>query len=161
LLEALQNLPRWPDKVRIMQENWIGKSQGLQFKFDIEGSDKKLEVFTTRHDTIFGVSFAVIAPDHPLAKEFCADKPGYAEFLKQCSAAGTSEAAIEQAEKIGFDTGKKIINPLDPSKKIPLWLANYVLMDYGTGAVMGVPGHDQRDYEFATKYKLPIPLVIR
>lgn len=160
LLECVEKLENWPEKVRIMQSNWIGKSRGVNFKLQIENHETPLEVYTTRPDTIFGVSFAVMAPDHPLSEKLAGDKPGFKEFIAQCQAQGTSEAAIEQAEKIGFDTGYKIINPFDTSIKIPLYIANYVLMDYGTGAVMGVPAHDQRDYEFATKYKLPIPLVI-
>ncbi len=160
LLAGLDHLPGWPEKVRIMQENWIGKSKGVNFHLKIDGSDETLEVYTTRPDTIFGVSFAVMAPDHPLSKKLGCDKDGFDDFIQQCQSTGTSEAAIEQAEKIGFDTGYQIINPFDPSIKMPLYIANYVLMDYGTGAVMGVPGHDQRDYEFATKYDLDIPLVI-
>jgi leucyl-tRNA synthetase len=160
LLSDLDTLDRWPEKVRIMQENWIGKSQGARFHLDIQGTDKTLEVYTTRPDTIFGVSFAVLAPDHPLSKELAGDKDGYDEFIQECQATGTSEAAIEQADKIGFDTGYRVVNPFDPSITIPLYIGNYVLMDYGTGAIMGVPAHDQRDYEFATKYNFDIPVVI-
>jgi len=160
LLDELDNLPGWPEKVRTMQANWIGKSKGVNFALKIDGTDDELPVYTTRPDTIFGVSFAVMAPDHPLSKKLASDKPGFDEFITECAAGGTSEAAIEQAEKIGFDTGHKVINPFDPDIKIPLYIGNYVLMDYGTGAVMGVPGHDQRDYEFANKYGLDIPLVI-
>ncbi|HEY8962974.1 MAG TPA: leucine--tRNA ligase [Alphaproteobacteria bacterium] len=160
LLEGLKTLDRWPEKVRIMQENWIGKSQGLQFTFDIVGRDEKLDVFTTRPDTLYGSSFAAIAPDHPLSKTLGADKPGYADFIKQCQAGGTSEAAIEQAEKIGFDTGAKVQHPFDPSIQLPIYIANFILMDYGTGGIFGCPGHDQRDHDFATKYKLPIYQVV-
>ena len=159
LLESLKDLPRWPEKVRIMQENWIGKSRGLQFKWDIVGSKEKIEVFTTRPDTLFGASFVALAPDHPMIAKLCGDKPEFKNFLKQCQAAGTSEAAIEQAEKIGFDTGFKATHPL-LGRNVPIYIANFILMDYGTGAIFGVPAHDQRDFEFATKYKLPILPVV-
>ncbi len=160
LLDALKTLDRWPEKVRIMQENWIGKSQGLQLTWKVSGTADSIDVFTTRPDTLFGASFLAIAPDHPLAKKLAGDKPGFAEFIKQCQAAGTSEAAIEQAEKIGFDTGFKVEHPLDPAWLVPVYVANFVLMDYGTGAVFGCPAHDQRDWDFATKYKLPIKQVV-
>lgn len=160
LLEALKELPRWPEKVRIMQENWIGKSQGLQFKWNIEGRDQEIEVFTTRPDTLFGASFLALAPDHPLSKELAGDKDGFDDFLKECQSVGTSEEAIAQAEKIGFDTGYKATNPLLPDQEFPIYIANFILMDYGTGAIFGVPGHDQRDWDFAKKYDLPIKEVI-
>jgi leucyl-tRNA synthetase len=161
LIEGLKGLERWPDKVRLMQENWIGKSQGLQFTFDLDGSADTLDVFTTRPDTLFGASFVGIAPDHPLAKKLAADKPGFAEFIQACQANGTSEAAIEQAEKIGFNTGHFVVHPFDASIKLPIYVANFILMDYGTGAIFGCPAHDQRDFDFATKYKLPILSVIK
>jgi leucyl-tRNA synthetase len=160
LLGAIKTLDRWPDKVRLMQENWIGKSQGLQFTFDFVGSPDKLDVFTTRPDTLYGASFAAIAPDHPLSKKLAGDKPGYAEFIKQCQAAGTSEAAIEQAEKIGFNTGAFVQHPFKPDVKLPVYIANFILMDYGTGAIFGCPAHDQRDWDFAKKYNLPIIQVV-
>ena len=160
LLEALQELPRWPEKVRIMQENWIGKSKGLQFKWDIVGSDDQIEVFTTRPDTLFGSSFLALAPDHPMAKKLCEGKDGFEEFLQACQSVGTSEEAIAQAEKIGFDTGYKATNPMLPDQEFPIYVANFILMDYGTGAIFGVPGHDQRDWDFAKKYNLPILEVI-
>ncbi|HBR69325.1 MAG TPA: leucine--tRNA ligase [Rhodospirillaceae bacterium] len=160
LLECVKKLDGWPEKVRIMQENWIGKSQGVRFSFALEDASEKIEVYTTRHDTIFGVSFIVLAADHPVAQKLCKGKPGFEDFVRKCQATGTSEEAIEKAEKLGFDTGFKAINPLRPKSKIPVLVANYVLMDYGTGAVMGVPGHDQRDFEFAAKYKLPVLPVI-
>ncbi len=160
LIDALKTLDRWPEKVRLMQENWIGKSQGLQFKFDIVGDGGQLEVFTTRPDTLFGASFVAIAPDHPLVKTLAEGKPGYAEFIAKCLAGGTSEAAIEQAEKIGFDTGHFVSHPFDAEWKLPIYIANFVLMEYGTGAIFGCPAHDQRDHEFATKYKLPIKAVV-
>ncbi len=160
LLSSLDRLDKWPEKVRTMQSNWIGKSVGLQFKWDIIGSDGQVEVYTTRPDTLFGASFIALAPDHPMAKTLADGKDGYDEFIASCQAQGTSEAAIEQAEKIGFDTGFKATHPL-LGHEIPIYIANFILMDYGTGAVFGVPAHDQRDFEFATKYDLPImPVVI-
>ena len=161
LLEALQDLPRWPDKVRIMQENWIGKSQGLQFKWDIKGSDEQLEVFTTRPDTLFGASFLALAPDHPMAKKLAGDKDGFDDFVQKCQSIGTSEEAIAQAEKLGFDTGYKATHPLLPDQEFPIYIANFILMDYGTGAIFGVPAHDQRDWDFAKKYNLEIKYVIK
>lgn len=160
LLEAIKTLDRWPEKVRIMQENWIGKSQGVEFSFDVDGTKDRIPVYTTRHDTIFGVSFLVLAVDHPLAEKLVGQQEAFKDFVQQCQSTGTSEEAIEKAEKIGFDTGYKAIHPLNPDIKIPILIANYVLMGYGTGAVMGVPAHDQRDFEFATKYSLAIPPVI-
>ena len=159
LLESVKKLDRWPEKVRIMQENWIGKSTGLQFKWQIVNSKDEIEVFTTRPDTLFGASFLALAPDHPMAQKLCSDKPEFKKFIQQCQAAGTSEAAIEQAEKIGFDTGYKATHPL-LGREVPVYIANFILMDYGTGAIFGVPAHDQRDFDFATKYKLPILPVI-
>ncbi|MBI1300561.1 MAG: leucine--tRNA ligase [Alphaproteobacteria bacterium] len=160
LLECLENLPRWPEKVRIMQENWIGKSVGLKFKWDIVGQDGKIEVYTTRPDTLFGASFVALAPDHPMTEKLCAGKDGFEAFIKDCQAQGTSEAAIEQAEKIGFDTGLKATHPL-LGREVPIYIANFILMDYGTGAIFGVPAHDQRDHDFATKYNLEIlPVVL-
>ncbi|MGZ9108865.1 MAG: leucine--tRNA ligase [Micavibrio sp.] len=160
LLNGLGTLDRWPDKVRLMQENWIGKSRGLQFRFDLKDSAEKIDVFTTRPDTLFGAAFVAIAPDHPLAKTLAGGKPGFDDFIRKCQAAGTSEAAIEQAEKIGFDTGVRAVHPFDSSIELPVYLANFVLMDYGTGAIFGCPAHDQRDFEFATKYNLPIKQVV-
>lgn len=160
LLDAIQTLDRWPDKVRLMQTNWIGKSQGLQLTFTVNNTDKSFDIFTTRPDTIFGASFIGLAPDHPLALELCAGKEGFAEFQKQCSAGGTSEADIEQAEKIGFDTGYTVNHPFIAGTTLPVYVANFILMDYGTGAIYGVPAHDQRDWDFATKYNLPITQVV-
>ncbi len=159
LLSELDNLQGWPEKVRTMQENWIGKSQGLQFTWDITGRDEKIEVYTTRPDTFFGASFVALAPDHPLSKTLGGDKPGFEAFIKDCAAGGTSEAAIEQAEKLGFDTGHTATHPL-LGYDVPIYIANFILMDYGTGAIFGVPAHDQRDYDFAKKYNLPITQVI-
>ncbi|MEZ5886919.1 MAG: leucine--tRNA ligase [Paracoccaceae bacterium] len=161
LLEALDGLTNWPEKVRLMQANWIGKSRGLQFAFDTVGAPEgfeKLEVYTTRPDTLMGASFAAISPDHPLAKALEGD-PKVAAFVAEARRGGTSAEEIETAEKIGFDTGIKVKHPLDPSWELPVWIANFILMDYGTGAIFGCPAHDQRDFEFATKYALPIKSV--
>ena len=160
LLEAIKTLDRWPEKVRTMQHNWIGKSQGLQFKWDIVDSNDQIEVFTTRPDTIFGASFIGLAPDHPLAVRLCEGKDGWDAFKKKCAEGGTSEVAIEQAEKLGFDTGYTVKHPFIEGKSLPVYVANFILMDYGTGAIFGVPAHDQRDWDFATKYNLPITQVV-
>ena len=161
LLNALDGLTNWPEKVRLMQANWIGRSRGLQFAFDTvdapEGFEK-LEVYTTRPDTLMGASFAAISPDHPLAKVLEAD-PRVARFIAECRRGGTSAEEIETAEKIGFDTGVRVRHPLDPNWELPVWIANFILMDYGTGAIFGCPAHDQRDFDFATKYGLPIRAV--
>ena len=159
LLEAIKGLDRWPDKVRIMQENWIGKSQGMYADFPINGTDDVLKIYTTRPDTIFGTAFFAMAADHPLAKKLAGDKEGFDDFIQACQAVGTSEEAIEKAEKLGFDTGYTITNPLTGNEH-PLYIANFILMDYGTGAIFGVPAHDTRDHDFAIKYKLPITQVI-
>ena len=161
LLSDLQTLDRWPEKVRTMQENWIGKSQGLRLDMEIKGHDEPLTIFTTRPDTIFGASFCAIAPDHPLAKTLAGDKEGFDDFIKTCNAGGTSEEAIAQAEKVGFDTGYTVKHPFIEGAELPLYVANFILMDYGTGTIYGVPAHDQRDFDFATKYKLPITQVIK
>ena len=161
LLAALDGLTNWPEKVRLMQANWIGKSRGLQFAFDTVGAPdgfEKLEVYTTRPDTLMGASFAAISPDHPLAKALETD-PRVAAFVAECRKGGTSAEEIETAEKIGHDTGIRVRHPLDPSWELPVWIANFILMDYGTGAIFGCPAHDQRDFDFATKYRLPIKSV--
>ncbi len=159
LLSALDGLTNWPEKVRLMQANWIGKSQGLQFSFDTvnapEGFDK-IEVYTTRPDTLHGASFAAISVDHPLAKHLEATDPKVAAFAAECRKGGTTAEEIETAEKIGIDTGLRVRHPLDASIELPVWIANFVLMDYGTGAIFGCPAHDIRDFEFATKYGLNI-----
>ena len=160
LVEGLKGLEKWPEKVRVMQENWIGKSKGLQFKWPITGLDEDIEVFTTRPDTLFGASFLALASDHPLAEKLVANKDGFDDFLSQCQALGTSEEAIAQAEKLGFDTGYTATHPLLPGKEFPIYIANFVLMDYGTGAIFGVPAHDQRDLDFARKYNLAVTPVI-
>ncbi|MDW3224030.1 MAG: leucine--tRNA ligase [Paracoccaceae bacterium] len=159
LLDALDTLEHWPAKVRLMQENWIGKSRGLQFAFSTidgpEGHDR-IEVYTTRPDTLLGASFVGISPDHPLAKLLERDNPEVAAFCAECRKGGTTEEAIETAEKLGYDTGIKVRHPFDTAHELPVYIANFILMDYGTGAIFGCPGHDQRDFEFATKYELPI-----
>ncbi|EEW26636.1 leucine--tRNA ligase [Rhodobacter ferrooxidans] len=162
LLAALDGLTHWPEKVRLMQANWIGKSRGLQFAFETVGAPAgfaALEVYTTRPDTLLGASFAAISPDHPLAKALEAGNPGLAAFVAECRRGGTTEAALETAEKMGFDTGIRVKHPLDPARELPVYIANFILMDYGTGAIFGCPAHDQRDFDFATKYALPIPPV--
>jgi leucyl-tRNA synthetase len=165
LLEALKTLPRWPDKVKLMQENWIGKSQGLRLNFPFAGApvagfEDGVSVYTTRPDTLFGASFVALAPDHPLTAKLAADNPALAAFIEDCRKGGTSEAAIETAEKLGFDTGLEVKHPFDPDWKLPVWVANFILMDYGTGAIFGCPAHDQRDIDFARKYGLPVKPVV-
>ncbi len=158
LLEGVQGLEHWPQKVRLMQENWIGKSQGLEFAFDLSNGEK-LPVYTTRPDTIFGASFVAVAADHPIAQGVAADSAEARDFIALCKKGGTTAAELETAEKLGFDTGITAKHPFT-GEPLPLFIANFVLMDYGTGAIMAVPGHDQRDFEFATKYGLPIPRVV-
>ncbi|MDP1668907.1 leucine--tRNA ligase [Phaeovulum sp.] len=162
LLAALDGLTHWPEKVRVMQANWIGQSRGLQFAFETVGAPEgfgRLEVYTTRPDTLMGASFAAISPDHPLAQALEARDPAVAAFVAECRRIGTSEEALEKAEKRGLDTGIKVRHPLDPAWELPVYIANFILMDYGTGAIFGCPAHDARDFEFATKYGLPIPAV--
>ena len=152
LLEGLKHLDDWPEKVRVMQENWIGKSHGLQFGFrlaDPVGPIGQVEVFTTRPDTLFGASFVALAADHPLSRAAAETDSKAAAFIAECKAGGTSAAEIETAEKKGFKTAIEVVHPLDPQWRLPVYIANFVLMDYGTGAIFGVPGHDQRDFEFA------------
>ncbi|MES2699311.1 MAG: leucine--tRNA ligase [Pseudomonadota bacterium] len=158
LLDGLATLDTWPEKVRLMQENWIGKSQGLQFAFDLSNGEA-LEVYTTRPDTIFGASFVAVAPDHPIAQGVAAINCDAAKFIDLCKQGGTTAAELETAEKLGFDTGIGAKHPFTGAY-LPVYIANFVLMEYGTGAVMGVPGHDQRDFDFASKYGLPITRVI-
>lgn len=160
LLEGVRGLEHWPDKVKLMQENWIGKSEGLRFRFKLEKGLDSVEVFTTRPDTIFGSSFVAIAADHPIAQALAADNEEVQAFVERCKQGGTTAAELETQEKLGFDTGLRAVHPFDPEWKLPVYIANFVLMDYGTGAVFGVPAHDQRDFEFATKYKLPIRRVV-
>ena len=165
LLDGLATLDRWPDKVRLMQENWIGKSQGLRLTFAFsppapEALGDGLSVYTTRPDTLYGASFLAIAPDHPMAERLAADSPAVADFIALCRQGGTSAADIESAEKLGFDTGVLVTHPFDSHKQLPVWIANFVLMDYGTGAIFGCPAHDQRDLDFARKYDLPVTPVV-
>jgi leucyl-tRNA synthetase len=162
LLEGLSTLDRWPERVRLMQENWIGYSQGAEVVFPLASSVAGLEsvtVYTTRPDTLFGMSFLAIAPEHPLAKAVAEQNAGAAAFIAECASQGTSEAAIETAEKRGFATGLEVVNPFTGTK-YPVWIANFVLMDYGTGAIFGCPCGDQRDLDFARKYSLPVPVVV-
>ncbi|AUR09397.1 leucine--tRNA ligase [Phaeobacter inhibens] len=156
LLTALDTLENWPAKVRLMQENWIGKSRGLQFSFTRTDVGDPIEVYTTRPDTLNGASFVGISPDHPIAKALEAESAEVAAFVAECRKGGTTEEAIETAEKLGYDTGIRVKHPLNPDWELPVWIANFILMDYGTGAIFACPAHDQRDYEFATKYDLPI-----
>jgi leucyl-tRNA synthetase len=165
LLCALEGLERWPEKVRLMQHNWIGRSEGARIRYAIRGREDldgdSLEVFTTRPDTLFGMSFCALSPHHPLAARLAEDDPALAAFIAECDRLGTSEEAIETAEKQGYDTGLSVDHPLLPGKRFPIYVANFVLMDYGTGAIFGCPGHDQRDLEFARKYALEvIPVVL-
>jgi leucyl-tRNA synthetase len=158
LIAGLGDLKDWPDKVRLMQENWIGRSQGLQFRFALSNGES-VEVFSTRPDTIFGASFVAVAADHPIAQGL-ADRPEVAAFIERCKQGGTTAAELETQEKLGFDTGLTAAHPLDPDWQLPVYIANFVLMDYGTGAVFGVPAHDQRDLDFARKYDLPVRRVV-
>ncbi|MDB5702717.1 MAG: leucine--tRNA ligase, partial [Sphingomonadales bacterium] len=160
LLEGLDTLDLWPDKVRLMQENWIGKSQGLRASFALSDGSDNIDVFSTRPDTIFGASFVAIAAEHPLAVKLAENRYALQQFIEECRRGGTTAAEIETAEKMGFDTGLTVVHPLDLDQKLPVFVANFVLMDYGTGAVMGVPAHDQRDLDFARKYDLPVRRVI-
>ena len=166
LLGALSSLDRWPEKVRLMQANWIGRSEGLRIAFDLvsaadSGMPGKLEVYTTRPDTIFGASFCAISPEHPLAADLAANDPVLAGFIAECSRLGTSEAAIEQAEKRGHDTGLRVKHPFVDGRTLPVYVANFILMEYGTGAIFGCPAHDQRDLDFARKYGLDVlPVVV-
>ena len=159
LLEALDTLDNWPAKVKLMQANWIGKSRGLQFAFSAieapEGFDR-IEVYTTRPDTLLGASFVGISPDHPLAKQLEKDNPDVAAFCAECRKGGTTEEELETGEKMGFDTGIKVRHPFDTAWELPVYIANFILMDYGTGAIFGCPAHDQRDLDFARKYDLPV-----
>ncbi len=159
LLDALEGLTNWPEKVRLMQRNWIGKSRGLQFAFDVVAAPagfERLEVYTTRPDTLMGASFAAISPDHPLARALGSTVPGLADFCDECRRMGTSEEELGTAEKRGFDTGLRVRHPFDPGWTLPVWVANFILMEYGTGAIFGCPAHDQRDLDFVRKYGLPV-----
>ncbi len=163
LLTGLETLERWPDKVRLMQANWIGKSLGLKMTFPFAGDPapgEGIEVYTTRPDTLFGASFIAIAADHPLAAACAAGNPALAQFVKSLNRGGVSQADIDTAEKLGFDTGLTVAHPFKPGATLPVWVANFVLMDYGTGAIFGCPAHDQRDLDFARKYDLPVREVV-
>ena len=159
LLRGLDTLPGWPDAVKTMQRNWIGRSEGLEIQFKVDGEDEPLAIFTTRPDTLMGVTYLAVAAEHPLALKAAQTRPLVAAFIDECRHGGTAQADIETAEKKGIDTGLTAIHPVT-GEKLPVWIANFVLMGYGTGAVMAVPGHDQRDWEFATKYDLLIKMVI-
>ncbi len=149
----------WPESVKIMQRNWIGRSEGVEVDFTIEGSDDSLSIYTTRPDTLMGVSYMAVAAEHPLAVQAAERSPELAAFLRECQQSAVSEAAMEAMEKRGMPLGINVIHPLT-GEPVPVWVANFVLMTYGTGAVMSVPGHDQRDWEFARRYDLPVPQVI-
>jgi len=160
LLRALDGLDGWPERVRTMQANWIGRSEGLEIDFPVEDRDEHLTVFTTRPDTLYGVTYMAIAPEHPLALAAAAGNLELRVFIDECRHQGVTEAALETAEKRGMPTGLHAIHPLT-GQRVPIWVANFVLMGYGTGAVMSVPAHDQRDWEFARRYGLPVHEVIR
>jgi leucyl-tRNA synthetase len=159
LLADLDQLDGWPDKVRIMQRNWIGRSEGVEVVFTLAGSYEPIKVFTTRPDTLLGVTYVAVAPEHPLAQRAGEQYPNIASFIKECLSVGTAEAVVETMEKKGMDTGYKAVHPIS-GEQVPVFIANFVLMGYGEGAVMSVPAHDQRDWEFARKYGLPIRQVI-
>ena len=159
LLEALDGLERWPEKVRLMQKNWIGRSEGLLVRFALDdkttpNGESELEIFTTRSDTLFGARFMALSPDHPLAQAAAKKNPALAAFIAECKRHGTAQEIIDKAEKFGFDTGMKAIHPFDPNWKLPVYVANFILMEYGTGAIFGCPAHDQRDLDFVNKYGL-------
>ena len=165
LLEGLNTLDRWPEKVRLMQENWIGRSQGLRFRFLFSsaaphGFEDGLDCYTTRPDTLFGAAFVGISPGHPLAERIAAADPKAAAFIADCARGGTSEADIEAAPKLGYDTGLEVDHPFVEGARLRVWIANFILMDYGTGAIFGCPAHDQRDLDFARKYALPVRPVV-
>jgi len=160
LLTAIDGLERWPDKVRLMQRNWIGRSQGASIRFRFADSEETVEVFSTRPDTLFGASFIALSPQHPLTVLLAEQDKALADFVEECAHLGTSEAAIEQAEKRGYDTGLEVLHPFLPEKHLPVYVANFVLVEYGTGAIFGCPAHDQRDLDFARRYALPdLPVV--
>ena len=159
LLDSLDGLERWPDKVRLMQKNWIGRSEGLMVRFALDTKttpkgESDLEIFTTRPDTLFGAKFLALAPDHPLAKAAAENDAGLADFIAECKRMGTAQEEIEKAEKRGFDTGIRAVHPFDPNWTLPVYVANFILMDYGTGAIFGCPAHDQRDLDFVNMYGL-------
>jgi leucyl-tRNA synthetase len=165
LLEALDGLERWPEKVRLMQKNWIGRSEGLLVRFALDpqttpNGESELEIFTTRSDTLFGARFMALSPDHPLAQAAAQKNPALAAFIAECKRHGTAQEIIDKAEKLGFDTGIKAVHPFDANWKLPVYVANFILMDYGTGAIFGCPAHDQRDLDFVNKYHLGVTPVV-
>jgi leucyl-tRNA synthetase len=165
LLKAIDGLERWPEKVRLMQKNWIGRSEGLLARFALAPKNApknfdEIEIFTTRPDTLFGASFVALAPDHPLAAALALRDPKLAAFIEECRRTGTAQELIDKAEKKGVDTGLRAIHPFDPKWELPVYVANFILMEYGTGAIFGCPAHDQRDLDFARKYKLPVTPVV-
>ena len=163
LLSSVEKLKNWPEKVKTMQKNWIGKSTGFEMNFSLENSPEgfsTLKVYTTRPDTIFGMSFAGISPNHPLAENLSKNNKTILKFIQSCQKIGNTEEAVETADKIGLDTGIKVLHPLIPGKSVPLFIANFILMDYGTGAIFGCPAHDQRDLDFANKYALEVQPVV-
>jgi leucyl-tRNA synthetase len=165
LLDALDKLDRWPERVRLMQANWIGRSEGARLAFRLDGgtpdgSDDVVEVYTTRPDTLYGMSFLAVAPEHPLAAKVAATDENAARFVAECRSRGTSEATIETGEKLGYDTGLRVRHPFIEGATYPIWIANFVLMEYGTGAIFGCPAHDQRDLDFARKYNLAVTPVV-
>ena len=159
LLKGLETLNNWPEKVKIMQRNWIGKSVGCEIKFEVIQEKEKINVFTTRPDTIFGASFLAVSVDHPICNKFLKDEK-YNKFKNECLKVGTTEEALANAEKIGYDTKLFAVHPFIKGKKLPVYVANFILMDYGTGAIFGCPAHDQRDLDFAKKYNLPVTEVV-
>ena len=159
LLNDLKNLSGWPEKVKLMQKNWIGKSYGCEINFQMDDSKKTINIFTTRPDTIFGASFIALSVDHPLSENF-KNNDQFLKFKKECDKTGTTEEALANAEKVGFKTNFYVKHPFIKNKKIPIYFANFVLMDYGSGAVFGCPAHDQRDFDFAKKYDLEIKRVV-
>ena len=165
LLAALDRLERWPEKVRVMQQNWIGRSEGLRIRFALDpettpNRESELEIFTTRHDTLFGATFMAISPEHPLAAAAAKSNPALKSFIADCRRTGTAQELIETAEKLGFDTGLRAIHPFEPARKLPVYVANFILMEYGTGAIFGCPAHDQRDLDFVNKYRLAVIPVV-
>lgn len=163
LLDDLEKLPGWPEKVKIMQKNWIGRSEGCEFSMHVDGADETINVFTTRPDTVFGVTYMVLAPEHPLVEKICRGKPQEAQvkdFVNKVKYISEIDRTSAEIEKEGVFTGAHAINPMN-GEKVPIWIADYVLMEYGTGAIMAVPAHDQRDFDFAKKYNLPIKIVIQ
>ena len=160
LLSALDGLDRWPERVRLMQRNWIGKSEGAKFSFALKDRPDRVEVYSTRPDTLFGASFLALSADHPLAAEAARSDPKLAAFIEECRQSGTAEAELEKAEKKGYRTPFEVQHPFDASQTLPVYVANFVLMEYGTGAIFGCPAHDQRDLDFARKYDLPVQAVV-